>query len=58
MAADLKPIFQAARRETAETLAASFAERYEKEHPKAVEVLERGLGDALTYTAFPTSHHK
>ena len=58
VAADLKAIFQAARRETAETLAASFAERYEKEHPKAVAVLERGLDEALTYTSFPSSHHK
>ena len=58
VAADLKVVFQAARRETAEKLAASFSERYAKSHPKAVSVLANGLGEALTYTAFPSSHHK
>lgn len=58
VAADLKTIFHAARRETAESLAGSFTARYEKAHPKAVEILKRGLDDALTYTAFPSSHHK
>jgi transposase-like protein len=58
VAADLKVIFQAARRETAETLAASFAERYGASYPKAVASLERGLDEALTYTAFPSSHHR
>ena len=48
VATDLKVVFQAARRETAETLAASFAERYEKLYPKAVASLERGLDEALT----------
>lgn len=58
VASDLKVIFQAARRETAEQLAASFAERYREVYPKAVAVLSRGLPEALTYTAFPSSHHK
>lgn len=58
VAADLKVVFQAARRETAEKLAASFSERYAKSHPKAVSVLARGLAEALTYTAFPSGHHK
>lgn len=58
VAADLKVVFQAARRETAESLAASFAERYGKAYPKAVAVLSRGLDEALTYTAFPSSHHR
>jgi transposase-like protein len=58
VAADLKVVFQAARRETAEALAASFAERYGAAYPKAVAVLERGLDEALTYTAFPSSHHR
>lgn len=58
VASDLKVIFQASRRETAEQLAESFARRYETVYPKAVEILQRGLEDALVYTAFPTSHHK
>ena len=58
VASDLKVIFQAARRETAEQLAASFSERYKAVHPKAVSVLKRGLAEALTYTAFPSSHQK
>lgn len=39
-------------------LAASFASRYSNDYPQAVEVLNRGLDAALTYTSFPTSHHK
>jgi putative transposase len=58
VADDLKVIFQAARRETAEALAASFAERYQEAYSKAVGVLVRGLSEALTYTTFPSSHHK
>jgi putative transposase len=58
VAADLKPVFQAARRETAEGLAAAFAERYRTRYPKAVAALGRGLSEALTYTAFPSSHHR
>ncbi len=58
VAADLKVIFQAGRRETAETLAAAFSERYETLYPKAVASLARGLDEALTYTAFPSSHHR
>ena len=58
VASDLKVIFQAARRETAEHLASGFTERYSGRYPKAVAVLERGLSEALVYTAFPSSHHK
>lgn len=58
VAADLKVVFQAARRETAESLAVSFAERYGELYPKAVACLTRGLDEALTYTAFPSSHHR
>ncbi|MEM8600599.1 MAG: IS256 family transposase [Bacteroidota bacterium] len=58
VAVDLKPIFQAARRQTAEQLSASFAERYGESYPKAVAVLSEGLDAALTYTAFPSSHHR
>lgn len=58
VADDLKVVFQAARRETAQKLAEAFCERYADEHPKAVAALKRGLAEALTYTAFPSSHHK
>jgi transposase-like protein len=58
VASDLKVIFQAARRQTAETLAEAFAERYGETYPKAVASLERGLDQALTYTAFPSGHHR
>ena len=51
-------ISQAVRRETAEQLAAAFSERYAQAYPKAVAVLSRGLNEALTYTAFPSSHQK
>jgi transposase-like protein len=51
VASDLKVIFQAARRETAESLASSFSARYGALYPKAVAVLASGLAEALTYTA-------
>lgn len=56
VADDMKVIFQAARRETAEQLAATFSERHRVAYPKAVAVLARGLSGALTYTAFTSSH--
>lgn len=58
VAADLKVIFHAARRETAEGLAQGFADRYRDRYPKAVRCLEAGLDDALAYTEFPSSHHR
>lgn len=58
VASDLKVVFQAARRETAEQLASSFCGRYQEAYPKAVAVLKRGLSEGLTYTSFPTSHQK
>src|SRR5690606_7222528 len=35
-----------------------FAERYADLYPNAVTTLERGLDKALTYTSFPSSHHR
>lgn len=58
VAADLKVVFHAGRRETAETLAAAFSERYGALYPKAAQSLSRGLDEALTYTSFPSSHHR
>jgi transposase-like protein len=43
VATDLKVVFQAARRQTAQTLAEAFAERYSEAYPKAAASLERGL---------------
>jgi len=58
VADDLKVLFQAARRETAEELATAFCQRYQEAYPKAVSMLTQGLAEALSYTAFPSSHHK
>ena len=58
VASDLKAIFRVHRRETAELLAKEFAQRYGTMYPKAVATLGDGLSDALSYTAFPSSHHK
>ena len=58
VASDLKVVFQAGRRETAEGLAAAFSERYGTLYPKAVASLARGLDEALAYTSFPSSHHR
>lgn len=58
VAADLKAVFKVHRQETARTLAEDFAERYRSDFPKATQTLERGLEEALTFMAFPTSHHR
>ena len=58
VASDLKAIFRVHRRETAELLAKEFAARYGTMYPKAVATLGEGLSAALSYTAFPSSHHK
>jgi transposase-like protein len=39
-------------------LAQGFADRYRNRYPKAIACLEAGLADALTYTDFPSSHHR
>ena len=58
VAEDLKPIFAVAKESTARRLAEEFAQRHRKVFPKAVETLEQGLDDALTYLAFPSSHYR
>jgi putative transposase len=58
VADDLKGIFAVKREETARQLAQQFAERYGKRFSKAVEVLQRGLGQALSYLRFPSSHQR
>jgi transposase-like protein len=58
VAPDLKTVFQAARRETAEVMVQGFTDRYRATYQKAARCLEAGLADALTYTEFPSSHHR
>lgn len=58
VAADLKVIFTAHREETARRLAQEWLERYAKRLPKAADVLQRGLDDALTFVRFPSSHQR
>ena len=58
VADDLKGIFAVRREETARQLAQQFSERYGKRFSKAVEVLQRGLEQALSYLRFPSSHQR
>jgi putative transposase len=54
VASDLPGIFAVHREETARGLAEAFVARYGKRFGKAVSVLQGGLGNALTFLAFPT----
>lgn len=58
VAEDLKVIFQAKRSSTAQALAEDFCEHYRARFPKAVTTLERGLAEALSFLAFPNTHHR
>lgn len=58
VADDLKSIFAVKREETARQLAQQFSERYGKRFSKAVEVLQRGLEQSLSYLRFPSSHQR
>ena len=58
VAGDLREIFAMRRRETAERLAQEFSERWRGDFPRAVEIFERGIEDALVYLDFPSAHHK
>lgn len=58
VAADLKEIFAVRRRRTAEALAEEFAERWRADYPRAVEIFEAGVADALTYLDFPSGHRR
>ena len=57
VASDLKAIFQVSRKESAMQLADSFRTRYQDKLSKAVETLDWGLDDALTYMHMPSSHN-
>lgn len=56
--ADLSGVFAVHREQSARELAQSFVARYGKRFGKAVAVLQNGLDSALTFLAFPTSHHR
>jgi transposase-like protein len=58
VAEDLKVVFKAKRLSTARALAVDFVEHYRSRFPKAVRVFEAGLGDALSFLAFPSSHQR
>jgi putative transposase len=57
VAEDLKAVFKVRREKTARALAEEFVELYSKRFPKAVAVFEAGIGDALAYLHYPSSHH-
>ena len=52
-AARLKEIWQVPTAEIAKARARELANQYEERFPKAIEVLEEGLDDSLTYYGFP-----
>jgi transposase-like protein len=58
VAEELREIFTVRRRETAESLARAFVERYGGRFKRAVEVLVQGLEEALSYLDFPSGHQR
>ncbi|NLA80048.1 MAG: IS256 family transposase [Chloroflexi bacterium] len=50
----LKLIWQAPNKPAAEQQAKVLSERYEKKYPKALDTLEEGLADSLTYYDYPS----
>ena len=52
-AKDLKQIWLAEDAEHARALAVALAEKYRSKYPKAIECLENGLEDSLTFFSFP-----
>ncbi len=57
VAQDLKAIFKVRREKTARALSEEFVELYGKRLPRAVEVFEAGIDEALSYLSYPGSHH-
>jgi transposase-like protein len=53
-AGQLKLLWQTSSLEEAIDLAGRLADKYEKRFPKAIDILEAGLEDSLTFFAFPT----
>jgi len=58
VAGDLKGIFAVHRKESAQSLVDAFVARYGKRFAKAVTVLQNGIGEALTFLAFPSGHQR
>jgi putative transposase len=50
----LKLIWQAPNKSVAEQQAEVLSERYDNKYPKAIETLEEGLADSLTYYDYPS----
>lgn len=50
----LKLIWQAGTAEDAKALASHLAENYRSRFPNAIDILEEGLEDSLSYYSFPT----
>ena len=53
VAGSLKEIWLAPTKEAAPARAKEFCQAFKKRYPKAVETLENGLEDSLTFYAFP-----
>jgi transposase-like protein len=53
-AGKLKLIWQAGTAEDAKALASQLAENYRSRFPNAIDILEEGLEDSLSYYSFPT----
>lgn len=58
VAEDLKAIFNVSRESTAKHLAQEFIARYQQRFPKAMATFDRGLGEAVTFLQFPSSHQR
>lgn len=56
MASDLKLIFQAENKDTANQLGKSFIAKFEKSASKAIDCFENGFEDALSVLAFPVRY--
>lgn len=58
VADQLKLVFTATNKETARKLASNIVEQYQEKAPKAMEVLDDGLEQALTILQFPKRYRK
>jgi transposase-like protein len=58
VARDIRTIFDAPDRETAETYLKRTIEKYEKSAPKLADWLESDLPEGLTVFSFPEAHRK
>lgn len=58
MAAALKAIFAQVSREAAQRVLAEVRERFDGSLTKAMQILNAGIDDALTFLQFPLEHHR